>query len=870
MELSFTTGIQALDDVLDGVEPGDNLVYQVDDIKDYIPFVRSFCADAIENQRELIYFRFGSHEPFVLDATSAKVFEIDPSIGFENFINEVFEQIEKFGRGACYVFDSLSDLAESWYSDRMLANFFMLTCPYLYDFDTATYFVHLRNKHSQYTINKIRETAQVILDIYRKNSTIYIHPLKVWKRFSPTMYMLHVWQNGQFIPVTRSSEISEVLSHYAQPWVDFTTKTQDVWSKTFHDSQRKLEDCEQGQYESEQLEVHRDKIITMAITRDPKLKELIKKFFSLDDMIGVGKRMIGSGLIGGKSVGMLLAQRVIRKSHPELVEKLEIHDSFFIGSDVFYTYLVINKCWWARYEIKTADHILRKAEEARKLLSDGKFPEDIVEQFKNVLDYFGQSPIIVRSSSLLEDAYGNAFSGKYESIFLANQGTPEERLYNFMDAVRTVYKSALSDNALTYRARRKLLDREEQMAILVQRVSGSIYGDYFYPHLAGVGYSFNPYVWSPDIDPESGLIRLVFGLGTRAVDKIDDDYTRIVALNAPQRRPEASIDHKTKYQQRKVDVLNLKENKFTTAYFDEIVEGSPNLDAKLFGVRDWEVEEKFERLGKNKVFYRLNLDKVLLNTDLPNDMQTIIKNLEQAYNYPIDMEFTVNFTGQNRYKINILQCRPFQIKKGLKTKKKPTKIPDRDIIMKSYGPIIGHGVVRSIDIIIYVVTEYYSMLGVQDRYAIARLIGKVTQQIPETKTILLIGPGRWATTSPSLGVPVTFQEINNVSVICEVAEMHKQLRPDVSLGTHFFNDLVENDMLYLAVYPRKDDTTLDRNQFTIQKNAISKYVDASKKYTEVVRVIEVDATPGNREIKIYADNVKHLAVLYYSDRNEES
>lgn len=865
MELSFTTGIQALDDVLDGVEPGDNLVYQVDKIEDYIPFVNSFCADAIENKLELIYFRFGNHKPLITDTEHAQIFKINPREGFEYFINEVFKQIERFGRGACYVFDSLSDLAEFWYSDRMLANFFMLTCPYLYDFDTATYFVHLRNKHSQYTINRIRETAQVILDVYRQNKTLYIHPLKVWKRYSPTMYMLHVWQKGKFVPVTSSSEISEVLSQYAQPWVDFTTKTQDVWSKTFHDAQRKLDDYHQNEVAAQDLQQPIDSIINMAITRDPKLKNLIKQYFKLDDLIAIGRRMIGTGLIGGKSIGMLLAQTIARKIGEQWAKKLEMHDSFFMGSDVFYTYLVINKAWWTRYKIKSSEDYLEKAEKARELLSDGKFPDDIIEQFKNVLDYYGQSPIIVRSSSLLEDAYGNAFSGKYDSIFLANQGTPEERLDDFINAVRDVYISALSDDALVYRARRKLLDREEQMAILVQRVSGSIYGDYFYPHLAGVAYSFNPYVWSPDINPESGLIRLVFGLGTRAVDKIDDDYTRIVSLNAPHRRPEASIDHKTKYQQRKVDVLNLRHNKFTTDYFDEIVDKSEELDVELFGKRDWEAEEKFERIGKSKVFYRLNLDNILLNTNLPKDMETIIKTLETAYKYPIDMEFTVNFKDKNNYKINILQCRPFQIKKGIKSSKKPKSIPKTDIIMKSHGPIIGHGIVKSIDIIIYVVTEPYSVLGVQDRYGIARLIGTITKKIPEDKTILLMGPGRWATTSPSLGVPVTFQEINNVSVICEIAEMHKQLRPDVSLGTHFFNDLVENDMLYLAVYPRQEETTLDRNQFIIQENCIENYTETSDNYKEIVRVIDVNKLRNQRQIKICADNVKRLAVLYYSD-----
>ena len=159
-----------------------------------------------------------------------------------------------------------------------------------------------------------------------------------------------------------------------------------------------------------------------------------------------------------------------------------------------------------------------------------------------MLDYFGQSPIIVRSSSLLEDNYGNAFAGKYESVFCANQGPHAKRLQDFLSAVKTVYASTMSEKALRYRAQRGLLDRDEQMSLLVQRVSGGCYGSLFFPQIAGVGLSRNPYVWSECIDPAAGVVRLVFGLGTRAVDRSDDDYTRIVALNAPERRPESDFD----------------------------------------------------------------------------------------------------------------------------------------------------------------------------------------------------------------------------------------------------------------------------------------------------------------------------------------
>ena len=198
------------------------------------------------------------------------------------------------------------------------------------------------------------------------------------------------------------------------------------------------------------------------------------------------------------------------------------------------------------------------------------FPEYIAKQFGDLLDYFGQSPIIIRSSSLLEDAYGNAFAGKYDSIFCANQGPRAKRLEDFMSAVRRIYASSMSEKALSYRAQRGLLDKDEQMALLVQRVSGAPHGTHFFPQAAGVGFSFNPYVWSEYIDPEAGMLRLVFGLGTRAVDRSDDDYTRIVALNAPEQKPEANLREARQFAQQRVDLLDLEKNQLCAKSFEEI------------------------------------------------------------------------------------------------------------------------------------------------------------------------------------------------------------------------------------------------------------------------------------------------------------
>ncbi len=190
----------------------------------------------------------------------------------------------------------------------------------------------------------------------------------------------------------------------------------------------------------------------MMIGESGDIHRLADRYFTLDDLFGIRSRLIGSGRIGGKAAGMLLARAVIaRDGEPEVVEALDPHDSFYIGSDVFFTFLVNNDLFRLRLQLSQEDRISPEDfEEVEQRFLQGKFPANILEQFRAMLDYFGQAPIIVRSSSLLEDSFGNAFAGKYRSEFCPNQGDPEERLEGFLQAVMLVYASAPDPDALAY------------------------------------------------------------------------------------------------------------------------------------------------------------------------------------------------------------------------------------------------------------------------------------------------------------------------------------------------------------------------------------------------------------------------------------
>lgn len=866
--VQLSTGLPELDRVFRGLMPGDNIVWQVDSIEDYLPYVQPYCEYAVHNRQKLLYFRFADHPPLIEPQPGIDLVELHPERGFDPFLTEIHQIINRAGRGSLYLFDCLSRLAPEWNSDRMLGNFFMLTCPYLYDRAAIAYFAILRNYHSFHAVSPISNTTQILVDAYRRNGKFYIQPRKVQHRHSATMYMLHVRENDNFIPVTQSSIITETLAQ--TPWsrIESATHRLGFWSRTFAEAESLQNNINHGFAPAAVDPAYFRKLLRMLISRDDPVLTLAEKYFTLSDILAIRRRMIGTGLIGGKAVGMLLARAILHRQDPAWSQKLEPHDSFFVGADVFYTYLVQNGCWWMvqKHKADTLDD--DTTETARRRILAGDFPEYIVEQFSDLLDYFGQSPIIVRSSSLLEDNFGNAFAGKYESVFCANQGGHHKRLEDFLCAVRTVYASTMSDDALTYRSQRGLLGQDEQMGLLIQRVSGDSYGSLFFPQAAGVAFSFNPYVWHETIDPQAGMMRLVFGIGTRAVDRSDDDYTRIVALNEPTRRPDASFDEVRRYAQQRVDVLDMEANQLRSMLFSDIVRRNPPIALEMYASRDLTQERRARSEGRrDPPEYILTFDRLLGETGFVADMRTLLSALQAAYAVPVDVEFTLNFFEPDRYRINLVQCRPLQVANPGDVAPAPDQIPSDDIILASQGPVIGRSLHLNIDWIIHVVPSLYSELALPERYEVARVLGEITHNPALMgSAILLLGPGRWATSSPELGVPVRFSDINTVSIICEIVAMRDSLVPDVSLGTHFFNELVENNMLYAALFPRRPQTRINATFLEGNGEDWTPWVeDATGDWTRAIRVIRANPFSPDTRVRFHA-NMLDQKILCYLDR----
>lgn len=789
------SGLPGLDQALDSIRLGDNVVWRVSCVEDFCFYVKPYVRQAVADQRNMIYIRFAHHEALIPEQDGVKRYTLDPSEGFEPFTVAVHHIIEQEGADAFYVFDCLSELQVVWAADLMMGNFFRVTCPYLFELDTVAFFPLIRGRHSFDAVARIRDTTQLLLDAYCDSSgTHYVQPLKVWNRFSATMFLPHRLEpDGQLVPLTDGVGIGRFYALLDEEEDRAADQNLDSWERFF--SLARLQH-DQGLLDDAGYR----NMCRYMMTRDARMGALIGKHFRAQDYFRVRGRMIGTGTIGGKACGMLLARRLVRAAMPELGSLLEPHDSYYIGSDVFYTYIVTNDCWKLRLQQKTEPGYFALAQQLRERLLSGTFPPKIREQFRAMLDYFGQSPVIVRSSSLLEDSFGNAFAGKYASVFCVNTGTPEQRLKVFENAVRTVYASTMDPSALEYRRRRGLDTLDEQMAILVQRVSGSNFGSFFMPCAAGVGYSYSAYRWRQDIDPAAGMLRIVMGLGTRAVDRTEGDYPRIASLDRPDTTTLTNIAQKHRFSQHSIDVLDFAQDKLVTRRLEEILPELPDWYKYIVLEHDYEAESRLRERGAWREVCFATCQNLLSKKEFSRLMRRMMTILQAEYGVPVDIEFTVNCCRDGSFSVNLLQCRPLTARSGGRKIVMP-QLPMQNVLFDLCDASMGQSTKLTLDYIVQIDPKGYYSYPYAQKPDAAHAVSTINRVFRgQSKHLMLLAPGRIGTSSPELGIPVVFADIAEFSVICEVADRSAGYMPELSYGSHMFQDLVEADIFYAAIF----------------------------------------------------------------------
>jgi hypothetical protein len=616
-------------------------------------------------------------------------------------------------------------------------------------------------------------------------------------------------------------------------------------------------------------------LIRTIISDQLRYINVAKEWFTVSDLMEIRRRKVGTGRIGGKAAGMLLAMRILEEAgNEEIKQCVRTPDSYFIGSDVFYTFLSINNLvHWNDQKYKTEVEMRAEYPLIVRDFEASEFPMDFLGDLSVLLDQVDRRPLIVRSSSLLEDNFGTSFAGKYESVFCPNQGTHAENLDELTRAIIKVYTSTLNTNALLYRRSKGLQDYDERMGILIQVVEGEKFGNYYLPHAAGVAFSRNLYRWAPQIRREDGFARLVWGLGTRAVDRVGNDYPRLVALSHPLLRPSTDSTSIRRYSQQFVDLIDLEHNKFTTLPIRDVLDARyPPLRYLVQTEEDGYFASLRSRvLDKGTKNLVLTFEDMLKRTDFASRLKTILQILEEKYRSPVDMEFTAQLNDPDSVKpqvcLTILQCRPQSYLMSSEQAVLPLNLSQQDIIFSTRF-VVPEGLIPKVDYVIYIPPEKYFALSTQEsRFQLVRTISRLNNAL-EGQQFICVGPGRWGSSNSDLGVSVDYGDIYNTRSLVELAGRGIGPAPEPSLGTHFFQDLLEQQIYPLAIYLDDEQSIFNREFFDNLPNHVEEWITVDEKIRDSLHLIRVsDYRPGY-SLRIVMSDEKSRAVGFL-DKDED-
>jgi len=593
--------------------------------------------------------------------------------------------------------------------------------------------------------------------------------------------------------------------------------------------------------------LHESKVVLIRTLVSDQLRyiNIAKDWFTISDLAEIRLRKIGNGKIGGKAAGMLLALRILQDSpDANLKNSLRKTESFYVGADEMYTYMSINNLThWNDQKYKKEEEMRADFPRIVREYEAGEFLPDILAKFESMLNLIGSRPVIVRSSSLLEDNFGTSFAGKYESLFLPNQGTPQQNMVELTRSIAHIYASTLNPNALLYRRQKGLQDYDERMAILIQVVNGEKYGRYYLPQAAGVAFSRNQFRWSPQIRRDDGFVRLVWGMGTRAVDRVGNDYPRLIALSHPLLRPSTNPKMIRRYSQQYVDLIDLETNKFVTMPVRDVLKANyPPLRylAQMDEDGDF-ISLRSSLIGGDPKQLVLTFEELLRRTNFAELFRGMLKHLERMYLSPVDMEFTLSIeesdSGKPTVCINLLQCRPQSHLADTEQEPLPTDLREDQIAFSTHF-VVPQGYIPRVDYVIFVPPEEYFALKTQDeRFRLARAIGKLNAALAG-KSFICVGPGRWGSSNSDLGVPIDYGDIYNSRALVELAGQGIGPEPEPSLGTHFFQDLLESQIYPLAVYLDDRATVYNHKFFYEAPDHLLEWIEMDEKVRPSLRLLK--------------------------------
>lgn len=334
------------------------------------------------------------------------------------------------------------------------------------------------------------------------------------------------------------------------------------------------------------------------------------------------------------------------------------------------------------------------------------------------------------------------------------------------------------------------------------------------------------------------MLRMVMGLGTRAVERTPGDYPRLVGLDRAQANMRTTIADRHKYSQRQVDVLDLKEKEFKTIALREILDLLPAQHKKMVLSRDTDAEKLLAQRRIYRKIYFADCQGLVDRNEFIDMMRRMMKMLETEYSRPVDVEFAVTMSEEGRWNVNLLQCRPLHEYMSEKV-----EIPegiDDELLFDVRRTSMRRSKTERMHYIVWVDPQKYYECPYAKKPDVGRLIGRINNYFEDTEyKLMLLVPGRIGTSSPELGVPVVYADISQFGAICEVAYGKVGYHPDLSYGSHMFQDMVEADVYYGAINENSKTRLYHPEMLERYPEVLADLVPGEEELWEIVKVYDM-------------------------------
>ena len=551
---------------------------------------------------------------------------------------------------------------------------------------------------------------------------------------------------------------------------------------------------------------------------------------------------IGDGSLGGKGRGLAFIDHIIKR-HTDLNDydnaEVMIPKTVVLCTDIFDEFMDSNEL----YQIALSEI---PDEEILTYFLHARLPARLIGDLMAFLDVV-DTPIAIRSSSLLEDSHYQPFAGIYSTYMIPYVADKYERLHMLSDAIKAVYASVYYRDSKAYMTATSNVIDQEKMAVILQEVAGERHGDRFYPTLSGVARSVNYYPIGEE-QAQEGVVNLALGLGKYIVD--GGQSLRVCPAHPHQVLQTSEMEIALKETQTRFYALDLG-NPPTTFLKDDGFnllklrvnaaepDGTLQYIASTYDPYDQVIRDGIYEGGRKVITFCGVLQQGIF--PLPELLQKVMRYGHEEMRRPVEIELAANIHADRTGELYLLQIRPM-VDSKLHLDEDIKVIPDADCLLRSHNAI-GHGIITDVHDIVYVKTDHWSASA---NPVIAEEIDEINRRyLNEGQNYVLVGPGRWGSSDPWLGIPVKWPAISAAKVIVEAGLQNYRIDP--SQGTHFFQNLTSFGVGYFTINDYLGDGIYRQEQLATLP---------SVEETERVRVVHFE-----RPLTIKIDGMKKEGVI---------